>query len=80
MTINIDEIFTAWLKTASHTDEEKEIAEERLSICNQCPNKVKGLGSLYICGDCKCPIAFGDKPIGKCYSEHNNCPLSYWKR
>lgn len=78
MTINIDEIFTAWLKTASHTDEEKEIAEERLSICNHCPNKVKGLGSLYICGLCSCPISYNDTPIGKCYSKKGECPKKLW--
>jgi hypothetical protein len=77
--MNVDKIFKAWLKTASHTKEEKELALERLSICNQCPSKVKGLGSLYICSECNCPIAFKDIPIGKTYTDKSQCPLHKWE-
>lgn len=78
--MKLDEIFKAWLKTASPTEIQKEIAKERLNVCNGCPSKQKGVGKLFVCGECNCPISYGDKPVGKTYTEQNECPLHKWKR
>lgn len=78
--MSLGNIANAWLKTMNHNDEEKEIAEERLSICNQCPFKKEMVGGLCVCGECMCPISFDGAPIGKCYTKENQCPMKYWKR
>ena len=80
MTLNIDDIFKAWLKTAIHSDEEKELAMARLEVCNSCPNKKKGLGSMNICGICSCPISINDTPVGKTYTKVNDCPEKRWEK
>lgn len=76
--MNVNDIFKSWVKTMNPTDEQKQIALQRLSICNQCPSKQKSIGDVYVCGECSCPISFNDTPIGKLYSDEE-CPLSKWE-
>lgn len=77
--MNIEEIYKAWLKTAVHTPEQKELARERLNTCNGCPSKKKSIGKVFVCGECHCPISYNDKPIGKTYTEQPDCPLNKWQ-
>jgi hypothetical protein len=73
--MNIIEIFTAWTKLLNPSVTEKELAEERLAICNTCNYKlyVSEL-RMFVCDGCNCPIH------AKVYSNKNNCPLNKWKR
>lgn len=78
--MNLVEIVAAWAKTASHNEFEKEIAIERLLICNQCPNKKDGIVGLKVCGECNCPIEYSGMPVGKVYTKEPTCPLNKWER
>ncbi len=52
------------------SDEEKELADKRLGICNECPFKKELLG-VALCGECGCPLS------KKAYSQYG-CPLQKW--
>jgi len=77
--MNVEDIFKSWIKTINPTEEQLQLAKERLDICNTCPSKQKGMGKMNICNLCNCPISYDEKPIGKTYSEKNDCPLHKWK-
>lgn len=68
------DVLNAWLKTYDHNKSDESIAQKKLDICNQCPNKIKGILDIYICDQCYCPISHNDKPIGKLYADEG-CPL-----
>ena len=38
--LKIVEIAKAWIAAENPTPEQKEIAEHRVSICNECPHKI----------------------------------------
>ena len=48
-----------------------QIAEHRISICNQCPEKVETLG-IEKCNVCNCIIKLKTKLT------HTNCPIDKW--
>lgn len=48
-----------------------QIAEDRRSICNQCPEKVETLG-IEKCNVCNCIIRL------KVKLNHTNCPIDKW--
>lgn len=70
------EIAIAWKRAARPTDEQQQLAEERLEICNSCEYKeFKSLIRTYICGACGCPIQ------KKIYTpQEQGCPKRKWKR
>ena len=56
--LKLVEIAKAWIAAANPTPEQKQIADHRISICNDCPNKSyqKHL-DIYVCGLCGCPLS-----------------------
>jgi hypothetical protein len=88
------EIYNGWKNAVlQNTDkvpaELKQISEERLQICQSCPQLkeqsyiaqyieswVLPVGQMnnYYCGACGCPI------VQKSFSLESNCPLGKWKR
>jgi hypothetical protein len=78
-TIDIREITSAWWDSYFASDNQKELAKERLSICEGCPSlqeKFKQIRKLTIsvCGECGCPVS---KKIFS--NKFNACPLGKWK-
>ena len=81
--LNPIDITKAWIKAYNPTPEEQQLAEQRASICNECPMRVKddSLINLFIskdnplanykCYECQCPLA------KKIYSQFG-CPLDKW--
>lgn len=74
MGFNIKEIVEAWSISFRPTPKQKEMAEERLYICeNECTFN-KTITNIKICTKCGCPIkkkVFTNKP--------NPCPLKKWE-
>jgi hypothetical protein len=73
------EIANAWIIAANPTPEEKQLAEERISVCNECEHKQenKDIINFYYCGICKCPLS--KKIFSLKNSETNPCPANKWK-
>lgn len=69
---NFVEILRAWIIASRPTDEQKEIANYRLSICDDCEYNLKGE-----CGWCGCPI---DKKIYSPLEGNDACPIQKWER
>ena len=70
--MDIKEIIQAWITSHNPTAEEKEIADTRLKICQQCP-AYKSMLKFYICSDCGCPIP--KKVFAK---NKESCPKRIW--
>ena len=83
----IKEILTSWIVSFNPNDEDKEKANSRAEICDQCPFKVeldnailKTLSSndqilnKFKCGKCGCPLA---KKIFSPFK--TSCPLNKWE-
>lgn len=80
-------IIKAWGTAMFHTEEQKKLAESRMTICEACPSlqevDVKSVtGSIvnnyFQCGACGCPIA------AKIYTSPNvpkeqKCPQGKWE-
>lgn len=74
MKFDIKEIATAWLTKVNPTEEQKQLAEQRATICSNCSSVAEGIGEIKYCSICKCIIA------AKIYSPRENpCPLAKWK-
>lgn len=78
-TIDIREITSAWWDSYFASDNQKELAKERLSICEGCPSleqKFKQIRKVTfsVCGECGCPVS---KKIFS--NKFNPCPLGKWK-
>jgi hypothetical protein len=73
----LTEIAKSWIAAANPTSEQQQIAEDRISICDECPYKkyIKTL-NVYICDECGCPL---DKKIFSPLPGPEACPLSKWK-
>jgi len=74
----LNEIIQAWRIKWNPTEEQKILADKRLTICKECPSmKVKfedsGLIRITVCDECGCPIA------AKIHSPKvGACPLGKW--
>lgn len=73
-------IAEAWIKASNHTPEEKQLAEERLEVCNTCEHRKKNetIIDFYYCGICGCPLnkkIFTDKRLPKM----DKCPEGKWQ-
>lgn len=82
----ISEILTSWYSSFNPSEEAKEKAESRASICDECPHKVEldsailttltandKLLNKFKCGKCGCPLA---KKIFSPFT--TSCPLNKW--
>jgi hypothetical protein len=82
MHLDFKEIAGAWYNRFVHTDEMKELADIRLSICYECPSKLDGIPGFPMrlrCGECGCPLkakVYTDKTY---LDEGGSCPLNKWK-
>jgi ribosomal protein L37E len=75
--LKIIEIAKAWIAAENPTPEQKEIAEHRISICNECPNKeYNKMFDLYLCSLCGCPL---NKKIFT-PAGPEACPDNRWKK
>ena len=76
MGFNLKTISQSWFDSYFGTDSQKELAKERLSICESCPSKkelFKNQSWSVVCGECGCPI--NKKIFSKKIKE---CPLNKW--
>lgn len=66
-------IIRAWGTSYFATDKQKQMAEERMEVCNSC-EFIKEIAIGHICGKCLCPIS------KKVYSlKFNDCPKKKWR-
>lgn len=76
--MNIKEIIQAWIIAGNPTDVQRELAEERGKICDDCPYKKTFIDSIRIatvCTACGCPIT------KKVFSnQFNACTLRKWEK
>jgi hypothetical protein len=69
------EIIQAWKNFAKPTEEMKEIAIERMEVCNGCSSRERNkLLNFDYCSICTCPL------LGKIHSPINSCDLKKWNR
>lgn len=70
----LKEIFESWKIAYNPTNEQNELAADRLEICSKCEHKVHNETlDLTLCGLCGCPLnkkAFSPKP--------NACDVGKW--
>lgn len=72
--MNVKEIVTSWFNSFNGTKPQKELALERLEICNGCDEMKTNKINVIICGNCGCPIN------AKIFSPiYNSCPLKKWE-
>lgn len=64
------EIIDSWSKAINPTKEEKELANVRYTICNDCENKKMAM--FEYCGLCGCALK------GKIFSKEGSCPIKKW--
>ena len=74
--MNIFEIIEAWVIAKNPNERQKEIANKRAVICNDCEFSsqiIKGLEISIICNNCGCPL------VKKIYTnKYNPCPHRKW--
>lgn len=67
------EIGKAWTNVVAGSEETKELAKERMKVCQTCEHKkVSDLLNVEVCGLCHCPL------LGKTHSPLNGCPAKKW--
>ena len=82
MSLDFKEITGAWYNKFVHTDAMKELADNRLAICLECPFKLEGIKGFPFrlrCGKCGCPLkakVYTDKTY---LHEDGSCPINKWK-
>lgn len=77
MELDFRKISKAWFDSYFGTNEQKELATKRASICEVCPSRkviTEKLELATICGECGCPIK---KKVFS--STYNDCPLKKWE-
>ena len=74
--LKLVEIAKSWIIAANPSEEEKEIAEKRIAICNECEfSRYNNALDFHYCGECGCPLKkkiFSPSP-GKLA-----CPKAKW--
>jgi uncharacterized paraquat-inducible protein A len=71
----INEIMKAWIIAANPSDLEKNHAQKRYSICEECSYRKSKLSVEY-CGKCGCPLSkkiFSPEMI-------DTCPIGKWNK
>ena len=76
MELDIKKISKAWFDSYFGSNQQKELSQKRLSICDGCPERTTAtIGFTFpICAQCGCPL---QKKIFS--SNFNDCPLGKWK-
>lgn len=70
------EIAKAWITAAKPTNDEKEIAEKRIAVCNTCEySRYNKAIDLHYCGECGCPL---NKKIFSPLRDPKACPKEKW--
>lgn len=70
------EIAVAWKRAANPTEEQQQVAEERLNICNDCEFKeFKRMIRSFVCGACGCPL---NKKVYSPKPGNIACPKQKW--
>lgn len=65
--MNFLEIAKAWVIAANPTPEQKELADKRIKICNECENlKFEKFLNFHYCGKCSCVISKKNFADTKC--------------
>lgn len=73
--MNVREIIKSWFNTFAGTEKQKQLALERLEICNGCEHMTPTVAQIFYCADCGCPIKT------KIFSPvYNSCPLKKWEK
>ncbi len=76
--LKIVEIAKAWIAAANPTPEQQQIAEHRISICEQCPHReYHKYVDIHVCGLCGCPL---NKKIFTPVKGPDACPDKRWKK
>jgi hypothetical protein len=74
--IDFKEVIESWVIKSNPTDMEKELSEERLTICQNCvyyTEVLKRRKWSAICGECKCPLS------GKIFTPKvKSCRIGNW--
>lgn len=74
--LKLVEIAKAWIISTNPSDEQKEIAEKRIAICNECEfSRYNKVLDFHYCGECGCTLKkkiFSPSP-GKIA-----CPKAKW--
>lgn len=74
----LGEIAHAWIRAQNPTDIQKEIAQERLSICDSCEYRAwSEFMNWWKCNACGCPL---HKKIYSPLSGSDACPHAKWTR
>jgi hypothetical protein len=73
--MNFKEIIKAWTISFNPTELQKNLAEERGKICDECSSKLLIAGIMPLCKECGCPI--GKKIFTDSY---NPCSLKKWEK
>lgn len=72
------EIAKSWIAAANPTDEQKEIAEYRIQICNSCEfMEYSRPWGEHVCNRCNCPLS---KKIFSPTLNGESCPEGKWKQ
>ncbi len=72
----LGEIAESWIIAANPTEEQKEKAEKRLAICEECEfSRYNGSFNYYYCGACGCPLS---KKIFSPLPGNEACPHQKW--
>ena len=76
--LKLIEIAKAWISAANPTSEQQVIADYRISVCEECPQKsyIKHVDT-FICGACGCPLA---KKVYSPLPGEEACPEKRWKK
>lgn len=75
--LKLIEIAKAWIAEVDPTEEQQNIAEARLKICQGCEElKQEDITNIYYCGKCYCPIK---KKVYSPLPGEKACPLAKWK-
>jgi hypothetical protein len=85
MSINLGEIAKGWFNYATADFHTQQLAQYRLNICDECPNKqqlstigkllvtaINEEGSLFKCDLCSCPLS------AKVCNPLSKCPRDKW--
>lgn len=75
--LKLVEIAKAWIIAAKPSEEQKEIAEKRIAICNDCEfSRYNKALDFHYCGACGCPL---NKKIFSPAPNEEACEEGKWK-
>jgi ribosomal protein L37E len=76
--LKLVEIAKSWIAAADPTPEQQKIADYRISVCEECPQKsFQKHINIFICGNCGCPL---EKKVYSPLPGEEACPEARWKK